>query len=252
MIYDGFPFFNELELLEIRLHELDGLVDRFVLAESTMTHSGKPKPLFFHENRIKFQKFLPKIAHIIVTDMPVTQDPWVRENHQRVCIMRGMPHAQDSDTLILSDLDEIPRASAVREAMPFPEIAMLDMAFYAGYLNAYGGQWAYAKVGPVSEYRKIGLQAARLKTDCSRVVKDAGWHFSYIGGVDRMAMKLESFAHQEREVQKHNRRDELKKKFETGIHWNGSVMDFRPIDSTFPRYILENLEKYKSMIRKAP
>jgi hypothetical protein len=41
MIYDCFTFFNELELLELRLHELAGVVDKFVLVEATQTHSSR-------------------------------------------------------------------------------------------------------------------------------------------------------------------------------------------------------------------
>ena len=44
-VYDTFMFFQELDLLEMRLMELDASVDVFVLAESPVTHSGKPKPL---------------------------------------------------------------------------------------------------------------------------------------------------------------------------------------------------------------
>ena len=47
MVYDCFMFFNELELLDLRLHELDAVVDRFVLVEGVRTLSGKPKPLYF-------------------------------------------------------------------------------------------------------------------------------------------------------------------------------------------------------------
>ena len=46
MIYDCFSFFNELDLLEIRLNTLDKVVDKFILAESTLTHTGNPKPLY--------------------------------------------------------------------------------------------------------------------------------------------------------------------------------------------------------------
>ena len=45
MIYDCFCFFNELDLLEIRLNELNPVVDKFVLVEATMTHNGDKKPL---------------------------------------------------------------------------------------------------------------------------------------------------------------------------------------------------------------
>ena len=54
MIYDCFTAFNELELLEIRLHELSPVVDRFVLVEATRTHSNLPKPLYFRDNWSRF------------------------------------------------------------------------------------------------------------------------------------------------------------------------------------------------------
>ena len=66
MIYDCFPFFNELELLEVRLHELDGLVDKFVLVEATRTFAGHPKSLYFAQNRGRFSAFDNKIIHVIV------------------------------------------------------------------------------------------------------------------------------------------------------------------------------------------
>ena len=51
MIYDCFTFFNEFDILEIRLHEMNPWVDRFVLVESAETFSGNPKPLWFEENK---------------------------------------------------------------------------------------------------------------------------------------------------------------------------------------------------------
>ena len=42
MIVDCFPFFNELDLLELRLNELKDVVDVFVLSEATLTFTGKP------------------------------------------------------------------------------------------------------------------------------------------------------------------------------------------------------------------
>ena len=69
-VYDCFTFFNELDLLEVRLNELDGVVDRFVLCESPYTFRGQPKPLVFQENRARFARFLPKIEHVVVDDLP--------------------------------------------------------------------------------------------------------------------------------------------------------------------------------------
>ena len=55
-VFDAFPFFNELEMLEIRLNVLDDVVDRFVLVESTLTFSGRPKPLWYADHRARFAR----------------------------------------------------------------------------------------------------------------------------------------------------------------------------------------------------
>ena len=65
MIYDCFLFNNEIEILDIRLHELFGVVDKFVLVESTVTHTNKQKRLHYLENKSRFKKFKDKIIHIV-------------------------------------------------------------------------------------------------------------------------------------------------------------------------------------------
>lgn len=70
MVYDCFTFFNELDLLEIRLNTLDSVVDRFVLVEANKTFSNMEKPLYFKENEGRFEKFKDKIIHIVVEDFP--------------------------------------------------------------------------------------------------------------------------------------------------------------------------------------
>jgi len=70
MIYDCFCFFNELEILELRLNILDSVVDKFVICESTVTHTGQPKKMYFEENKDRFSKFLHKIIHLKISDTP--------------------------------------------------------------------------------------------------------------------------------------------------------------------------------------
>ena len=67
-IYDCFTFFNELEILDLRLKELNNHVDYFVLVEATLTHTGKSKDLIFEKNKNKFSEYLDKIIHIKVDD----------------------------------------------------------------------------------------------------------------------------------------------------------------------------------------
>ena len=50
-IYDTFIFYNEIELLEIRLNELTNVVDQFLLVEADKTFTYKDKPLYYFERR---------------------------------------------------------------------------------------------------------------------------------------------------------------------------------------------------------
>ena len=81
-IYDGFQFFNELELLEVRFNELYDVIDHFVIVECTKTHQNNPKPLYFLENKEKFTPFLDKVIHYIF-DPEEYPYPWYIENEQR-------------------------------------------------------------------------------------------------------------------------------------------------------------------------
>jgi beta-1,4-mannosyl-glycoprotein beta-1,4-N-acetylglucosaminyltransferase len=162
MLIDAFMFFDELELLEIRLHELDSIVERFILVEAPITHSGREKPLVFLENKHLFERFLPKIEHLIVLDMPSTGDPWIRERWQRAAIMRGInPSWNSYDLMISSDVDEIPKASSIRAALPISGVRSLGMDSYGVFVNAYAGPWDHAKIGPLIDFRNHGPNQIR-------------------------------------------------------------------------------------------
>ena len=57
MVYDCFQFFNELDILKIRLNVLSPVVDKFVISEATETFSGLKKPLYYEENKELFAAF---------------------------------------------------------------------------------------------------------------------------------------------------------------------------------------------------
>ena len=57
-IFDCFKFFNEIELLHLRLMELSPVVDYFVLVESNKTHTGNPKEFIFEKNKEIFTEYI--------------------------------------------------------------------------------------------------------------------------------------------------------------------------------------------------
>ncbi|MBV5330446.1 MAG: glycosyl transferase GT17 family protein, partial [Chlorobium sp.] len=113
MIFDTFIFFNEIELLDIRLNILNDCVDRFVLVEATKTFQGKHKPLFFEQSKHLFERYKDKIIHVVVDDLPVNAAPFDREYFQRDAILRGLDGCGSEDLIIISDLDEIPNPEVI-------------------------------------------------------------------------------------------------------------------------------------------
>jgi len=75
-------------MLELRLTELYDYVDHFVLVESDKTFAGDPKPLYFEENKSRYEKFLPKITHIVIKD--IQEKGWGFERQQRGAINQGL------------------------------------------------------------------------------------------------------------------------------------------------------------------
>jgi hypothetical protein len=195
MIYDCFPFFNELDLLEIRLSELAGVVDRFVVVESTRTQSNRPKPLYYHENRARYSPFSSKIVHIVVEDVPSGEDAWVRENHQRNCISRGLSGCSDDDTILVSDADEIPRASIVHPVDAMNGLELRLSYYFLNYVTK--APWTRSAILPYKLLRQMPNVQAVRDTRFRKAIKDAGWHFSHLGGVEKLQQKILACAHQE-------------------------------------------------------
>ena len=122
MIYDCFLFFDELDVLELRLNVLAEVVDRFVIVEAAQTFSGNSKPLNLRENWGRFEAFHNRITYIELGDLApdrcVDHESWSRQAFQRDAIFQGLAGCTESDWLIVSDCDEIPSPEAVLSFLP--------------------------------------------------------------------------------------------------------------------------------------
>lgn len=246
--YDCFTFFNELELLKIRLEELKGLDVVHVLVEATTTHTGDPKPLYFEENKHLFADY--NIRHIVVDDLPNNGNAWDAENAQRDAIVKGLYDCDDEDVIIISDLDEIPRKAAVEYYIPTMGTASLQMDKMSYYLNCVEGyqSWGIAKITTWELLKQTTPNKLR-NGGTNFSIYFAGHHMAWMGGIDRMFLKLDAFAHQEANTSE--LRNNLEKKYETGESmWGKDYWRFVKIDKTFPRYLYENQEEFKHLIKQ--
>ena len=117
-VWDAFTFFNELLVLEVRLSTLDAVVDTFVIAEASKTHSNQAKALvladIFRDPQHPLHRFAGKVRVVEVRDLPDSADAWQLEEFQRNALARGLANAADEDVVIVSDADEIPSPASIR------------------------------------------------------------------------------------------------------------------------------------------
>lgn len=287
MVYDCFQFFNELDILKLRLHIMNPVVDRFVISEATETFSGNPKPLYYEENKEMFAEFADKIIHVVVDDTPpgYTHD---RDTFQKNAVGRGLKDCTDEDIIIFSDLDEIPNPEKIKEILQnfdrtkiyhFAQrlfYCYLNMEEVSGNLLSYAGEfpeaerskdgipgrkkWIGSKLCSYSLLKEQKLQLGELRFPerkaCGIRVEDGGWHFGYMGGhgekdvKKRVAEKVRSAAHQE--YNKAEVLSDVADKIKDGKDIFGRNASFVQveIDETFPEYLRENQEEYSFLILK--
>lgn len=267
-IYDCFPFYNELDLLELRLEELYDHVDYFVIVEASTTFTDLPKPYYFEENKDRFTKWLKKIIHIKVDDMPHSQEAWDNDIWQRNSINRGIADANDDDIIIVSDLDEILRADTV-DAMRNDhdtKVWGLRMPLFYFKLNhmltttqskymVWGMACRKQLMVPADEFRFQRFQLANLPYGYNgggiRVMEHAGWQFSYLGDTEFAKNKIKSFAHQETNTPEVLDSIDVEASVKNGYGLgpnNVEVFVNVDIDNYMPKTVVNNPDKYKKYI----
>ncbi|MBS3905292.1 MAG: hypothetical protein KGZ39_08210 [Simkania sp.] len=251
-VYDCFPFFNEFEVLRIRLDELHDVVDYFVLVESIETQRGHPKPLYFEENKHLFAPYLDKIIHVAVRETHPELKGWGREKFQRNCIARGLKgKCRSKDLIIISDLDEIPRREVISQIRNLldqgNEAVRLHQDIYYYKLNwqnplgkTHGGEdW----IGTVAtNYKhfsrhKRRAQYFRDRRNSTRwpLIQRAGWHFSSMGGNDAIRKKFFSVIEGGDNIPS-----------DTDLERSFQRFHAVPIDESFPEYIRNHYETLRA------
>lgn len=276
---------HELDLLDIRLNTLDCVVEKFVIVESNMTHSGKPKRMHFTENRQRFKKFDNKIIHLIYEGYPVddpmtqTEIVWYNENEQRNTVLKALDYAIPKDYLFyISDVDEIPKPEKLLEAKKLNELTKMPVNFaleqcmyylnynFKGFKQIRGSFLYDPRTAAEMHMKYFGqihhspsairwhMVAEGYENDFP-TVHDAGWHFSTLGNINNIRYKLESNAHTFCNTEEYKNPDRIKKIIEEGGHvydmdrYKDTKLVMREIEF-MPLYVQANLEKFDKYILK--
>ena len=228
-IFDCFMYFDEEQVLDLRLNVLYQNVDYFVIVESTYNHKGEKRNLLF--NSKKFEKFNDKIIYLVYDKIPQLVEPiketdnekekdgkyimnaLYRENAQRDFILEGLKSAKKDDLILISDVDEIPKLSSVNLNQIKNEIILFkqDMFYYKYNLSLPNFKWTGTKA--VKRKNLVSPQWLRNVKDRKypfyrvdtffsdkkyiniQIINDGGWHFSNIKSPEMIEHKLRSYLH---------------------------------------------------------
>lgn len=269
-IYDCFTFNNELDLLELRLEEMNAGVDHFVIVEADNTFQGNVKPLYLKENWNRFSKWHDKIIHVVVSDMPNNGNAWHNEHHQRNSIMRGLVNADADDFIIVGDVDEILRSTTLELLKTEPrDLVGFRMPYFNFRLNymlvkdketyhvwSVGARKKYLSPNPENfRNKRFGLQGLGYNHNDGRVkiYEHAGWHFTYLGDSEWIKNKIKSFAHSELNRQDVLDHIDVEDMMNRGVGFNPlNPLPFIKVklDDYFPKVVLEDTVKYADYIAK--
>ena len=216
-VIDSFLFFNEIDILKLRLEYLKDVVDYFIVCECNYTYSGKSKPYYLDQvidvldedvkNKIISLHYEPDISNFVFKEIDfydANSHNWCIERGHRNYINEKLKYFSPDDLFMLSDVDEIPRKEVIKEIISnryylnddFVLTAKSDM-FYYNFSTLSNDAWT----GTIFTKVKIAIQNEcqhlREKRHEFNSIDNGGWHFSYFGGIDRIRKKIESFSHQE-------------------------------------------------------
>jgi beta-1,4-mannosyl-glycoprotein beta-1,4-N-acetylglucosaminyltransferase len=280
-VADAFIFFNELDLLDIRLNILNDKVDYFVLIESTVSHAGKDKPLYYKENKHLFEKFNHKIVHCIVDDTPNTfaearkafmnpkddlhknilmhclttsntagEEQWLREFYQHESIRRGLMMAglDDNDLVFNSDVDEMWNPDNQYPVDDY-NVIKLKQHVMTGFLNLRSSEEWFGTY--YTKYKNIKNASANHLDTVSKTqhlfLDNGGWHFTYQGGLERIKTKLENFGHQE--YNNDQVKNVVQQRLDAGMDVLGRPFACEVRNDLLQTYLINNKDKYKHLFK---
>ena len=217
MLIDSFQFFNERELVELRVKYLNEIVDYFVVIEADITHQGKKKDWNFPDilkNELK--KFSKKIQYhqlkidtekikneesFIIEDLK-GDDAWRIENFQRNYTKTVCKKFSDNDILIISDVDEIPSKEKLKFILSsdfekISPIAMEQHLFHIDCNYLRKESWRGSIVTTIKICNAYSPHQFRRYRNKISHFTDSGWSFSSFGGAKKIKEKFEAFAHKE-------------------------------------------------------
>ncbi len=242
-IFDCTTFYSEHLMMDVRFNVLNEYVHKFIVCESTISHSGKPKKLNFDINN--YPKFKDKIIYIVIEKEPEgiigdgKQNLIPTEKRQNSLkrielsydrMMEALNIAQENDLIILSDNDEIPNLNSSQFKNSNKDIFIFKQLFFYYKFNLlydlvpwYGSKavkkkklismsWLKNLKNKQYPFWRIDTLFSNNKYINLDIIKDGGWHFTNLMNAEKLYQKLTNFGHHDEFELSGLTVDDLKKK----------------------------------------
>lgn len=242
-VFDLFMYFNEADILELRLNILDPHVDYFIIGEGEETFSGNEKPFYFDTER--FKKWEDKIIHHHIKKHE-SSSVFERARFQKESLLDAIPNPQPEDVIYYGDVDEIWKPKEV-----INEVQKFQQLNYSYYLNNRSSEeWRGTIMGKYKDIIVRGLNDLRAKPYI--ITMQGGWHFTNMGGVEQIIKKIEAYDHQE--YNNVGVRNQLAERMARGDDyvgrerdWQGKPFRFWLDESEWPEYLKIHKNEYKHL-----
>ena len=263
-IIDCITFFDNNFMFEIRYKILVNYVDYFLICESTYDHAGrKKKQNFIFKNHYDKNK----IKYVLLDKpFPNKSDRWQNQAIQRDFILENLNFANPEDYIFFSDPDEIIRPEIL---VNFNLKKKYGIFFHDCFnykinlFNPYESPWEGTRVVKKKNLKSIDFMRQKIlsknlnyslfridKEKSIQIFKNSGWHFNNLMPPESISLKLKTFAHKEYSGEEFSSLNIIKDKINKKIDLfnRGHTYKVVNLDNNFPKYILDNLEKFEDYI----
>lgn len=263
-IFDCITFYNENLITNARFEILNDIVDYFIICESKFDHSGNKKEINFNLINTKFKS---KIRHLIINeDFSNLKDRWHAEEIQREFIFNGISDASSDDYIMYSDSDEIPNPKILKKLNLKKKYGIFLQKFFTYKINIFNKfetPWEGTRITKKKYLKKVNYLRKKIKSSNLKknflkfyyeksieLIDDGGWHFNNLYSYKNISKKLKVFPHIEYSNENYSDEKTIKKKVENleDLFGRNHKYEKIDIDHTYPRYILDNLEKFEDFI----
>ena len=224
-IYDCTTFYSEHMMLDLRFNILNEHVHKFVVIESTYSHSGKKKKLNFDINN--YSKFKDKIIYKVIDYEPTSIESITNESPQylkRINSLKrielsynfmenAIENANDEDLIILSDNDEIPNLNSSSFKNTNKNLIIFKQLFFYYKFNLlydlmpwFGSRackkknlksfsWLKNIKNKKYPFWRLDVYFSNLRSTNVEIINDGGWHFTNLKSPKELFEKMKNFGH---------------------------------------------------------